>query len=111
MCRWNCAWTVANDAPALANVAIKSHVHTFTLAINSNESLYAGQPSMELDKAWHELLKPINIRVSTEELKKINQTSLKLPDGSGYLAQLGAFHELHCVVSVTVFRGIRSISY
>jgi hypothetical protein len=40
----------------------------------------------------------IHIRVSEDEIRKLNRTSLALKDG-GYMVQLGAYHELHCVVS------------
>jgi hypothetical protein len=29
----------------------------------------------------------------------MNKTSLALKDGSGYIVELAAYHELHCVVS------------
>ena len=39
----------------------------------------------------------MSIRVTKEELDAHGQTSVELP-GGGYLAWLGVFHELHCVV-------------
>jgi uncharacterized protein (UPF0216 family) len=39
------------------------------------------------------------IRLSEEEMLKMNKTSLALKDGSGYIVELAAYHELHCVVS------------
>ena len=41
----------------------------------------------------------MSIRVSAEELEKINRTSVHLPEGGGFMAWLEIFHELHCVVS------------
>lgn len=41
----------------------------------------------------------INLMVSDEEMLQLGQTSLAMSDGSGYLATLGVYHELHCVVS------------
>ena len=38
------------------------------------------------------------IRVSAEDLRKINRTSVAFADGSGYLATLDVMHQLHCVV-------------
>lgn len=82
------------------------------------DSIYAGDPTPELDDAWHKLLastRPanplyarlikkltpwpdINLRITPEEMSRLNQTSLALADGSGYLGTLGVYHELHCIV-------------
>lgn len=59
---------------------------------------YRGEPRPEMDEAWHELLKYSNIRVSAEDLKAINRTSVKLSDGSGmYMSELNVYHQLHCL--------------
>lgn len=50
---------------------------------------YKGEPRGELDRAWNKLLEPSAIRVSKEDLDKINKTSVPLLDGSGYMATLG----------------------
>lgn len=39
----------------------------------------------------------MSVRVTKEELDAHGQTSIELL-GGGYLAWLGVFHELHCVV-------------
>lgn len=67
---------------------------------NLTTNPFAGAPSPEIDKTWGELLAPMNIRVSKAELENNDQTSVALPEGGGYLAWLGAFHELHCIASV-----------
>lgn len=38
------------------------------------------------------------MRVSLSDLQYYNLTSIPLADGSGYAAELGVFHELHCLV-------------
>lgn len=38
------------------------------------------------------------IRLSEEEMKIMNKTSVALKDGTGYLGYLETFHMLHCVV-------------
>ena len=38
------------------------------------------------------------IKISREELDRVGQPSIALKDGSGYIAELGVFHELHCLV-------------
>lgn len=75
------------------------------------------EPSLEVDHAWHQLLKCAylyknmgeyqlinsgkdnNIVVQKEHLEMLNRSSVLLRDGSGYLAGLDVFHELHCLVS------------
>lgn len=62
---------------------------------------FLGNPSTEMDQAWHELLSGTAIRFSEEELILANNaTSIRLQDG-GYVAGLGISHSLHCVVSIT----------
>lgn len=71
---------------------------------------YRGDPRPESDKAWHELLKYSNIRVSAEELKAINRTSVKLSDGSGmYMSELNVYHQLHCLKMIRHY--IRKSAY
>ncbi len=73
---------------------ISARPHTFQL---STESIYAGESSPSLNKAWRDLLSGANIRVSLQELTRANQTSIELPDG-GALAWMEVTHHLHCVV-------------
>ena len=82
---------------AIDGLEIKYRPQIYT---DFEKSPYAGLPSPELDKAWQNLLSPIDIRVSAFELKRSNQTSISLPEGGGYMAWLGVFHELHCIVSI-----------
>ena len=42
----------------------------------------------------------IRIRVSASDLAFYNLTSLPLRDGSGYAAELGVHHELHCLKKI-----------
>ncbi|RDW81845.1 hypothetical protein BP6252_02957 [Coleophoma cylindrospora] len=59
---------------------------------------YGGNPSLEGDAAWARLLRPTNIRISGDELFKMNETSLPLIDGSGdYWGSLEVYHQLHCL--------------
>ncbi len=59
-------------------------------------SVFSGEPRPESELAWHNLMNNMSVRVTREELEAHDQTSVELP-GGGYLAWLGAFHELHCV--------------
>lgn len=65
------------------------------------DSPFTGTPNAESDEAWDGLLSSMTIRVSEAELQKGNQSSVALPNG-GYMAWLGVYHELHCVVSVAL---------
>lgn len=40
----------------------------------------------------------MHMRISVEELRRDDQESVQLPEGGGYLAWMGVFHELHCLV-------------
>ena len=41
----------------------------------------------------------IRINVTQQDLAYYNLTSIPLADGSGFAAELGVHHELHCLVS------------
>ena len=71
-----------------------------TQFIRFHQSPYAGPPSEMADQAWHDLLNDMAIRVSGDDLKGSNQSSVALPEG-GYLAWAGVYHELHCVVCLS----------
>lgn len=90
----------------------------------ATDSIFGGDPTPELDHAWHVLMAStnrarlsfgteyhlqaheldINLRLSPEEMRRLNQTSLAFSDGSGYLGTLGVYHELHCVVIISTSR-------
>jgi hypothetical protein len=60
---------------------------------------FNGPPSPEIDEAWGKLIQHSNIKVSADELRKLNKSSIKLQDGSGmYFSNLGVHHHLHCLV-------------
>ncbi|KAI4202353.1 MAG: hypothetical protein LQ350_002571 [Teloschistes chrysophthalmus] len=51
---------------------------------------FKGAPSPELDHAWHQLFVNANVRVSSDDLKKINRTSVRIGDETGgYFAMPG----------------------
>lgn len=59
---------------------------------------FRGPPRPELDAAWNELVQFSNIRVTAEDLRRINRTSVQLSDGSGmYWSGLNVHHQLHCL--------------
>ena len=87
-----------NSIPAspLRDVTINYQTTTFK---NLTGNAFAGPPSPEIDAAWDALLSPVNMRVTSEELERMGQSSVPLPEGGGYLAWLQSFHEIHCIVS------------
>ncbi len=40
----------------------------------------------------------MNIKLSSSDMSQLGYSSLAMRDGSGYLASLGVYHQLHCVV-------------
>ncbi|KAI1759592.1 hypothetical protein GGR53DRAFT_523743 [Hypoxylon sp. FL1150] len=60
-------------------------------------NVYTGEPRKELDEAWAELIEPMAIKISASELARLGESSIALQDGSGYLAEMAVFHELHCI--------------
>ncbi|KAI1119771.1 hypothetical protein F5Y10DRAFT_291012 [Nemania abortiva] len=64
---------------------------------SSQSNSFAGNPRPEVDQAWSHLLRSSMIRVSEDELIRMNKTSIALKDGSGYLGYLESIHMLHCV--------------
>jgi Mycotoxin biosynthesis protein UstYa len=56
----------------------------------TNTNIFKGKPSKELDEAWDTLLSNTHVRVSREELDKMNVQSVALSDSEGgHLAALG----------------------
>jgi hypothetical protein len=41
----------------------------------------------------------IAIKISKDELHQLGEDSIEFADGSGYVAELAVYHELHCIVS------------
>lgn len=60
-------------------------------------SPFTGEPRLELDQAWSNLLRSSMIKLSAEEMRRMNKTSIPLRDGSGYIGYLESIHMLHCV--------------
>jgi hypothetical protein len=76
-------------------------MYTHSLFRNLTGNPFAGPPVPEIDKSWEELLDNMNMRVEKGELERNGQASVPLPEGGGHLAWFGAFHDLHCIVSMS----------
>jgi hypothetical protein len=42
------------------------------------------------------------IKISAQELAQLGEPSISFKDGSGFLAEMAVFHELHCIVSLFI---------
>ncbi|KAJ5171444.1 uncharacterized protein N7500_004227 [Penicillium coprophilum] len=86
-------------APAYspASKALKWELRTFQNQLEITNP-FKGPPRPELEEAWNKLLHPsAAILVDKESLDRINRTSVELRDGSGYMAALDVYHQLHCL--------------
>ncbi|KAI1378895.1 hypothetical protein F4677DRAFT_382319 [Hypoxylon crocopeplum] len=61
--------------------------------------LFIGPPRPDLEKAWADLLAPMNVRLSYDDVKAFGRegNAVQMSDGSGYVGSLHVYHELHCV--------------
>jgi hypothetical protein len=77
----------------------------------SNRNPFKGAPSDELDHAWHTLFVNSNIRVSAEDLAKINRTSVPVTDvKGGYYAIPGEINDHISGSTANIRRCISSTS-
>lgn len=79
--------------------------------------IYTGPPSDDLDEAWDNLLQcqtirhrkdysltdmdsDANVRVPEQTIRDLDRLdqAVRFTDGSGYFAQMTAYHHLHCIV-------------
>ncbi|PYH44198.1 oxidase ustYa family protein [Aspergillus saccharolyticus JOP 1030-1] len=78
--------------------AIQMERKTIYASIES-ENPFKGAPSEELDHAWHQLFINSNIRVTAEDLARINRTSVPIHDEKGgFYAIPGTYKFLRQVV-------------
>ncbi|KAH7311621.1 hypothetical protein B0I35DRAFT_438461 [Stachybotrys elegans] len=76
-----------------ARTALRYVVQDF----ETGPSPFVGEPSKELDQAWSDLLRSSNIKISNDEMNRMNKSSIEIRDGSGYIGYLESIHMLHCV--------------
>lgn len=51
----------------------------------------------------------MTIKISGEELSHLPDSSIAFKDGSGYIAELAVYHELHCIVRTPMARKRQTI--
>ncbi|KAI1465031.1 uncharacterized protein F4812DRAFT_439306 [Daldinia caldariorum] len=63
---------------------------------------FTGKPRPEFDQAWRDIIAPITIKVSDSELARFSEgdSTIAFKDGSGYIAEMAVYHELHCIKRV-----------
>ena len=87
------------NPPALATSSAIQHTPN-PLPVHLKNNPFTGPPRPELDAAWHDLFEDVRIRVTRADLDFYGVDSVRLRDGSGFVAELGVWHELHCLVSL-----------
>jgi len=81
--------------PSLAQEPDVMQFNRQKLPVKMFNNSFVGDPSPELDHAWHGLFEDVNIRVTKDDLEYAELDSLKVDDGSGdFIGQLGVHHEL-----------------
>ncbi|KAK8855108.1 tat pathway signal sequence [Apiospora arundinis] len=86
------------------NSPARATLEYMTKIPDTGPSLYVGEPRLELDQAWSKLLRSSMIKLSKEEIRSMNATSIALRDGSGYIGYLESIHMLHCVKRMYQYR-------
>ncbi|KAF2963011.1 hypothetical protein GQX73_g10561 [Xylaria multiplex] len=89
------AFLPTNDGMEIAPA--QSAVQYITQAVNYDIGPLTGEPRLELDQAWSRLLRPTVVRVTKDELERMNKSSIALRNGTGYIGYLEVHHMLHCV--------------
>jgi hypothetical protein len=99
---------LADHIVALLNPNIRYHANK---TITAGMSPFAGGPDEKVDDAWRDLMSSISVRASQEELNMNgnHQESVSLPQGGGNLVWLNVFHQLHCLVSVSILEYILTV--
>ncbi|KAK5996325.1 hypothetical protein PT974_03080 [Cladobotryum mycophilum] len=89
---------------APAQDAIEYEVKRFHRGFGDEKTLYQGDPSPDLDKAWKELYDEVSIsKLSKAQAELLpNKTYPFVEDDGYYIAELAVFHQLHCVNAIRI---------
>ncbi|KAH0541676.1 hypothetical protein FGG08_003839 [Glutinoglossum americanum] len=69
---------------------------------------YAGAPNAEIDEAWTDLLRGLEVVLEGDEAKTVAGKTMEEPEGGKWRLSLDMYHSLHCVNEV---RKALDISY
>lgn len=84
---------------APANDAIE---YELTGPMTINDTIMVGHPTPAWEKAMHGLLEGTLLRITQQELDRLEEDSIALKDG-GYAAGLGVAHNVHCYKKIKQF--------
>ncbi|KAK5994227.1 Transacylase cctO-like protein [Cladobotryum mycophilum] len=76
---------------------IEYELRNFT---NDDIPRYMGPPDPAREKAWHDMLQGIDVRITKDDLIKMGrlENAVELNDeNGGYVVLVNAYHELHCL--------------
>ncbi|MCJ1251143.1 hypothetical protein MMC30_008374 [Trapelia coarctata] len=94
-------WSRSNEGPRLIPSPAREAVSYEVLETNSTvftKNDFMGRPRPKQTKMWYDsYTKWANMVVSEQDIEAVNRSSIALADGSGYLATLEVFHQLHCL--------------
>lgn len=84
------------------NTLLRTQEESWNLTLG-DRTPFTEAPNPEVDALWDSITAPPGkvgtIKVSKDDLEKNGLKSVELADGSGYLATVDVFHQLHCLVS------------
>ncbi|KAM3064733.1 hypothetical protein ACMFMG_012144 [Clarireedia jacksonii] len=81
----------------LAN-AIEYENRVFNDGLYGPRTEYMGTPSVESDRAWHDLLAHGMIRLTADEASRMSNKTIPFPsDPEHYFSKVEMWHQLHCV--------------
>ncbi|KAH0548684.1 hypothetical protein GP486_007772 [Trichoglossum hirsutum] len=61
---------------------------------------YAGAPNAEIDKAWTDLLRGLEVVLEGDEARTVAGKTMEEPEGGKWRLSLDVYHSLHCVNEV-----------
>ncbi|KAF1964142.1 hypothetical protein BU23DRAFT_575930 [Bimuria novae-zelandiae CBS 107.79] len=95
-------FTVLIYHPAPLNRIIRTHKDYWNLTLG-DRTPFTKASSKEVDARWDSISAPPGevgtIKVQKEYLEQNGLRSVEVADGSGYLATVDVFHQLHCLIS------------
>ncbi|TCD64869.1 hypothetical protein EIP91_003535 [Steccherinum ochraceum] len=72
---------------------------TFSMGFGKTKTIYQGEPSQEVDKAWNDLYNNFGLsKIPKEQARLLPNKTLPIPGDEQYYAiGLAVFHQLHCL--------------
>jgi len=85
-----------------AQDAVEYQPKRFAFGVGHDKTIYQGEPSPELDQAWHDLYDEFGLsRIPKDQARLLPNKTLPIPgDEDHYAVSLSVFHQLHCLNTV-----------